>query len=518
MTQQPDPLPGDRRISRRKFVGLAGGVSAAAAATGWALGREVGDDATAPQFEPTQANSPEPGYTPVATMRRTLAEENALPGNADWMLTDDYTSELVGFAAPASVAPGEYLRLYLAGSSRSCRVEVFRVGWYQGDGARSMQAFDEVECNAIAFDTDDRRMVSTSWKQSLEFKIPDDWQSGLYAARLDDAAGRQHMLAFTVRSPHERAPIAVLAGTLTSAAYNSWGGYSLYNSSSIDNERAFAVSLDRPANRFWGAGNLARWEMPFVRWFERSGFDADYLNDVDLHTDPDALAGRKLVILVGHHEYYTNEMYDRIEDAVHAGTNIALFGSNALFWRVRLEDTAYGPNRNIVCYKNQDYDPIKDPELTTIRYREGDAPRPEAAILGVQYAGWNPDRGDWILTNDDHPITRDIGMAAGESSPELIWPEYDKIVPGVSPETTVQLGSSSLVVNFDNQQEDSCDTTICEHPSGSRVFATGALDWNFSLDDFRNPFSSRSAPASPADPRLQQLAFNVVTELSDSTL
>src|SRR5437867_1340121 len=47
-----------------------------------------------------------------------------------------WAHEIEGYAAGTSVAPGDTLRLYVSSKSPTFAVEVFRMGWYGGAGAR----------------------------------------------------------------------------------------------------------------------------------------------------------------------------------------------------------------------------------------------------------------------------------------------------------------------------------------------------------------------------------------------
>src|SRR6476661_1262096 len=77
-------------------------------------------------------------------------------------------------------------------------------------------------------------------------------------------------------------------------------------------------------------------------------------------------------------------MYDAVEAARNAKVNFAFFGSDPLYWQVRLEPSSSGaPNRIMICYKNSTLDPTGDPTLKTVLWRTIN--RAEQAFVGVQY-------------------------------------------------------------------------------------------------------------------------------------
>ena len=97
------------------------------------------------------------------------------------------------------------------------------------------------------------------------------------------------------------------------------------------------------------------------------GREADFLTDVDLERVPDAatLVRRyALVVFPGHHEYVTRHELGLIEGFRDRGGNLAFLSADNLHWRVVRD----GP---VLRRKEQ--------------WRRLGHPRPEAALVGVQY-------------------------------------------------------------------------------------------------------------------------------------
>jgi len=509
-----------RTISRRQFGILAVTTATAAATGGTIIARDL-QRGKPPPIQPVPATpSPVPLTatlvvpTPHATStaepppkRTSLSNENQMEGDPDWLPTRGTVGGVAGFASPRSVVAGESVALHIAGSAGVAAVSIFRVGWYGGAGARRLLVLPDVQYPSFALHVDDMRMVHADWGASVTVPIPVEWTSGVYVARVDAADG-QHLIPFWVKSPGPRAPILVLSGLATYAAYSAWGGYSLYATDAADGLRAHAVSLDRPFNRNWGAGDLLTWEYQFIRWFEGAGFDADYACDIDLDEPGDLLSDRRLVVLPGHHEYYTNAMREALEGAVASGANLAVLGANAMYWRIRLTDSTLGTRRNVVCFKDSrlDQDAGNPP---TVRFRDEPDARPEAAFLGVQYEQTNSFIAPWKVYDSRHWAFNGTGLADGDAVEGMIGPEYDRVVPGVSPPTTEVLAQSPVVNDYGEAALS--HSTISRHPSGGAVFASGSLNFTFALDPYRIP---RWRGVGNEDERVKRFLTNIFERFS----
>ena len=67
----------------------------------------------------------------------------------------------------------------------------------------------------------------------------------------------------------------------------------------------------------------------------------------DLEFHPEVLESYRLVLSVGHDEYWSSPMRDHLESFIANGGNVAFFSGNTCWWQVRSEDD----DRAIICYK-----------------------------------------------------------------------------------------------------------------------------------------------------------------------
>ena len=448
--------------------------------------------------EPTQGLNYEPPLPEIIfkSAHVTVAEENQKEGDGGWVLMQPNTSYVAAFTAPHSAKPGEKLSFHVASNDGRYDLKLYRLGWYGGAGGRLVYEKDGISAPQQTTKYDPTTAGTTgTWEASHEVVVPDEWRSGMYAAVATSTNKFQSLAPFWVRSPKPNAPIVAESGLLTAQAYNNINGLSLYGGAS-------AVSLDRQFRDCWGAGDIFRYELPFVRFAEKAGIDMDYQADLDTQNDEEALMGRVLIAMVGHHEYYTMDMKRRLEQAVKNGTNVALFGSNACYWRINLEDTIFGKNRKVVC----DRKTMASPNKPKSQFRNQE--EHEAALFGVAYE--QTSKGDdWVVANENHWVFKDSGFKNGDAITHGIGPEFDTIFDGVPAGVGREILAASVVNKGPGQGHSySCLTT---HESGAQVFATGSLEWAQALDSFR--IGIRSYPIPTEDPRAQILAANVLKTL-----
>ena len=438
---------------------------------------------------------------PRATGPNPTQVENARPGTADWELTAPASDrEIEGYASATSVERGETIDLYVSTSDSAYTVDVFRMGWYGGTGARRVAGPLVRPGRAQPMPTPDPAtgLMECRWQEPYRLRTAGGegpWPSGVYLARLTaSASGRQAYIVFVVRDDARRAALLFQSSVTTFAAYNNWGGRSLYAFNS-GGHPARAVSFDRPyamdpyGVALDGAGEfLRRFDYNTVRWLEREGYDVAYATDVDTHRSAD-LSRHRVFLSVGHDEYWTWEMRDHVEAARDRGVHLAFLGANASFWQIRLEPGASGAaDRTIVGYKGDAAaDPVAaDParaRRVTGHWRDAPTARPEAAMIGVMYVA-DPVDADVVVDEASHWAFAGTGLARGAALPGLLGYEVDAIAPS-SPPGLVRLAHSPFPRASGGTGY--ADMTLYQAPSGALVFATGSMYWNWGLDGYNAP-------------------------------
>jgi hypothetical protein len=416
------------------------------------------------------------------------------------------------------VRPGETLQLCVSTlPAERYRIAVYRLGWYDGDGARQLASCpadptaDDLQGVARAMPAlaPGPQVVSAGWPVTDVVPIGADWVSGLYIARLllttGEHAGGDALVPFVVRPPlGVSAAILVQQPVTTVQAYNNWGGKSLYASNSSDSQAAIKVSFDRPLPAWSEIVVNARWPFAWdyllVRFLEREGMDVAYTTDVDTHREPGSLLGYRLLMTSGHDEYWTREMRDAFDDALARGVNLACMGANTAYWQMRFEDG----ERTIVEYRWRAQDPEPDRALKTELFRNLLPRRPECALWGVQYQdglGRPAEPRDYELVRDclAHPWMAGTGFAYPARLKGLVGYEWDAIQAGLEPP------DATVFFHYDNALSNA-DALAYRAPSGSLVFAAGSLQFSWGLDDWGR--------RGYADARLARFMRNALRDLT----
>lgn len=195
---------------------------------------------------------------------------------ADWDLTDPALSrEIEGYASKTSVNGGEPIELFVHTAGARYTIDVFRAGWYGGAGARRVAG--PIDRTGVAQDVpapDPKTgLIECAWRDPYRLDTGDGdgaWASGVYLARLTARpSGKQSFIVFVVRDDARESAMVFQSSVTTFAAYNNWGGKSLYGFNS-GNAPARKVSFDRPyaANpygvRLDGAGDFLRRRARFL--------------------------------------------------------------------------------------------------------------------------------------------------------------------------------------------------------------------------------------------------------------
>ena len=298
---------------------------------------------------------------------------------------------VMGYANRLSGVAGETISFHLSSSSERVQIAIERVG------AERRQVFRKTDVPAAAHPIPDQASShGCGWPAAFTLTIPKDWRSGCYIATLstNDSAAKGSVL-FVVRSstPGRDTAILLQLSTNTYNAYTNWGGHSFYSYHDRDGLQGHRVSFDRPLS-----SQYTNWELPFVKWAESNGYSIDYAVNSDLEFHPEILSHYRLVLSVGHDEYWSSPMRDNLEKYIADGGNVAFFSGNTCCWQVRSEDDG----RALTCWKQHyNSDPIyrrEDHRLLSTAWSHHLVERPENQLTGVGFlwGGYHRSHGQFM--------------------------------------------------------------------------------------------------------------------------
>ena len=453
-----------------------------------------------------------------------LLAMNLLNANADQM--QPAAPFVLGYANQISYAPGEEVSLHLSSSCQTVDILIQRIA------ADAVTVMEQKDVPTAAQTIPDRASSDgCQWPVSLTFAIPNDWKSGYYQATLSARDGEKSAtssLFFIVRSadPGKDTSILIQLSTNTYNAYTNWGGHSLYAYHDRDGLQGHRVSFDRPLNSQFG-----NWERPFVAWAESSGYTIDYAANSDLEFHPELLKSYKLVLSVGHDEYWSSAMRDHLESFIADGGNAAFFSGNTCCWQVRSEDAG----RALTCWKQwYNVDPIYrtgDQKLLATLWSHHLIGRPENQMTGVGFlwGGYHRSHGQfmdgpasYIVHRPDHWLYAGTGLKRDDrfgGKDTIVGYECDgcemKWVDGLpfpthsdgTPESFTILGTcpakwhpgdSLFYERFPEDREGAAVMGV--YTRGGTVFTCGATDWSHGLRG--------------NDPAVVQITKNILDRLS----
>ncbi len=481
-----------------------------------------------------------------------LNENQCKTGSSAWQVSD-YSHDLGGFTTKTSVNLGEDVVLKIGRNGpvapqRTVNIDVYRMGYYEGDGGRLVKSATNVPINndftCKPMDPITGEVDCGNWSPTYTIPGSSLPASGVYLAKLKASTGDETQVVFTVRDDSRSAKMLFVLPVTDYQAYNLFGGKSLYFGNlagdtvgsptpATGTDRAAKVSFNRP---FSQAGAMQNWffgpDYDLLYWLEKQGYDISYSDDVAVHTNPAQLLDHDVDVVSGHSEYWSLEQFNGFKAAREAGVNIASFSANTAYWKVRYENGT----RTLVCYKTvqgsgtlgngtvsqNDWGPdglkgtaddalgldgeagTKDdnPQNSTTTFRDNGAPpgdpnapaggrvgpdMPENELWGILYMG-DDDAFSW-------PLTVPPGNSQDEFASDRIWRNT-----GISENATTKIGSR--IVNWEWDAVPTQPQYLAHQPANvvklsSTPIANGSDQLNWLLDEGRMRSTVSPPPGQP---------------------
>ena len=390
--------------------------------------------------------------------------------------------KLAGYTTASSVLPGTPLTLRVRSYS-AWSVSIVRIGTYTGGDGKVLDrvvdqtAVAQPECTVAA----GTLMVECPWNDTLSFATG-AWPTGLYVARLESADGFA-IAPFVVRTGNPAGTTLAKVGMISLTAYNQFGGHNAYMGPVQETEKKSTVtSFDRPLDE-WGLKTFREFEFTVAQAVDRNLPNASWATDVDVHSGAVSLTGVRSIVTSGHDEYWTIAERSAVERAIKSGTNLFVTGANSIYWRVRLQPSATGADRQVAIYKTKERDPLKNSKETTIRWRSAPKANPESRITGTlyyhSYDYCKEQNFDWVVRNPSWWGYANTGVVNGSTIPGLVGREVDQLVKGFEiPKSTQIVAHSKFTCSGTGVTKKKYhDATYITNKAGGAVFAVGTQMW-----------------------------------------
>ena len=478
---------------------------------------------------------------PLFSQSNPVTLENAFAGSpaSEWDISGYGDETIQGFATPFSINTGGTVNFKIdvpAGVQYSIRI--YRLGYYGGAGARRIATlgnFTGVAQPEPLYQESTGMTSCANWSVSASWTAYDTLRSmnafsGIYVAKLtrNDTQGASHIV-FIVRDDAATSDILFKTADGTWQAYNAYGGNNFYSEGRNipDFSHAVKASYDRPfytrGGGAWGmgAGNwLFNAEYPMVRWLERNGYYVTYTTHVDMGNNVMSITPsmHKMLMSVGHDEYWSATARTNFETARANGVHLAFFSGNEVYWKTRWEDDPeYG--KVMVCYKEGtmgentcgskcDTVPIWTGlwRATPLAPATGVA-QPENALTGQ--ISWHPVESAIQVPSEYRNLRfwrntsvasladgQTATMPAGTLGYEMDWEQYFEYYPAgrVTMSRTVEGGYTHKLSLYKYQ------------PSNALVFGAGTVQWAWGLD------GNHDRPGTPSQ-AMQQATLNLFTDM-----
>ena len=437
------------------------------------------------------------------------------------------TSLIEGYCSRQSVKAGEELQIFVSTKPVSkFNIEIFRMGYYDGVGARLMTAlgpFQGVEQPVP--EMGDKRIRECQWKATTALTIPEDWPSGVYLGRLTtlpDGEDKPYWQSYVVFIVKDERPADILfqCSDNTWQAYNRWPvNESLYTDPRAAHAPGVSVSFDRPYGKYvqifdnpqsMGSGEFLLWEYPLCYWLEKEGYDVTYCSNVD-NLELSNITRCKTMISAGHDEYWDMRQYQNVKQAIDEGVSVLWLSANDVYMVTPFTPSAAGaPNRRLT--RETCYGEFREEEKEAYSKVLGPFENPgpdERDIIGARTTVPFNGGGDWTCAMPDHWLFAGTGMKKGESIPGLVGWEFhgepDTARKGLEVVAEGNVWASGVRLG-------KYAATVFEGPKGNIVFNATTIFWSQGLSlppGHMIPWSHYSRPHGPDD-RVQRITTNVL--------
>jgi hypothetical protein len=382
-------------LNRRKFISSSVALLALSACKKDAvLNPKTGTGSSIPTDSPPIVHdNPEPDASYLGQFGVTeVGRETVVLPKYFELLTYGYTNSVSYF-------PGDTVDLFLTGPKNL---------------SKKILLIDALDTVVYSFSVSvDRQQIKSlkPWKdgfmfdKTATFTLPSNLKSGVY--KIATGPNKHERITIVCKNRSQNPDFTVIYPSNTDNAYNRGGGKSLYLPT---NSRSTVASFMRysmfPSDTTSG----------FNKWATTQSYDANFIADSDLE-DYNNIQNSKLLIIIGHSEYWTRKARLNVDKFVKSGKNLLVLSGNTMWWQVR-----YSKNRDLmICAKDATLDPLGGTPYSCIHWYEPALDYQIYSSIGVDwnrggFANKMPNRWDGFkITNSNSPLLEGTNLKNGDT-------------------------------------------------------------------------------------------------------
>jgi hypothetical protein len=307
-------------FSRRSFLGLLLLIPV--------LARCKKDD-----LGPGGSKSRSKNSTPPIITDDYLAQYGVTECGANLVALDPtFNQSINGYTDLFSYNPGDTVNVYLSGpANENESISLMNTGGETVASVSTPITTQKIKSNKPWVD-------GFMYDKTFSFQIPANFKSGVYTW--------MGQIPFICKAPLQATDLTIVYPSNTMNAYNHAGSKSIY--APDDDNRSFVLSFLRSRVMNYPE---------FYKWIDDQSYSVKYIADSDLD-DYSEIDNSKIVVIVGHSEYWTRQARLNIDKFIASGRNVLVLSGNNMWCQIR-----YDKKQNLmICYKNAgiDKDPLGD--------------------------------------------------------------------------------------------------------------------------------------------------------------
>jgi hypothetical protein len=287
------------------------------------------------------------------------AQTTGVTARSGWEVSPDLTnSNIHGYASPFSINRTDTTPVnFFIQSDQPVNVQIFRLGWYGGNGARLIRDLGTntlVNTNIGCSQPPGGGSDCSTWSATASYLHNSSVPSGIFLARVTPSSGGAgRLVPFVVRDDSRTSDVLLQIPDTTWQAYNFFdvdqgSGNPTFYAPANQGGEIITAPYSRPFEGQWRSAsfeNSITDICTITRFLEQNGVNVSYITGLDVASDyatrsatasllvPATAGAHRLFVSAGHDEYWSQEQRSNVARAFDSGVNRAFLTGNTMWWK-----------------------------------------------------------------------------------------------------------------------------------------------------------------------------------------